>query len=537
MTFYHDTERQLLVYPGRPAVLTQAIPESQEINGSHLVIPQNLRNQQILRHFGFPVPPIMTDKNYDWPRAPGITPYASQKIAANFCVLHPRCFNLSDMGVGKTMATLWAADWLMSQHPPGTFRALIVAPLSILERVWADAIWKTFLGHRTFSILHGSAEKRLNALIMPADFYICNFDGVGVGAHTRKKFELDGFSRALAERSDIQLSIVDEASGYKDATTKRHRIARLVVGARPYVWMLTGTPTPNAPTDAYGLAKMVNNAWGKSFRSFQMDTMTKISLYKWVPRKDGYDKARELLQPAVRFAISDVWDGPEMTTQQREVELTPVQKKLMADLKRDLQVVVKSGQQITAVNEASVRSKFMQISLGAIYDADHKAHAIDASPRMAELKSVLEQAPGKILIFVPLTSIVNAVYKELTKRESGQQRWTCEIINGDVSQKERSRIFQAFQQGAEPRILIADPGTMAHGLDLWMAQTVIWYGPSDKTELYLQANKRAHRPGQKYPVTVVQLVSTPLEREIFRRLETNTTLQGALLDLIRKGEM
>ena len=78
---------------------------------------------------------------------------------------------------------------------------------------------------------------------------------------------------------------------------------------------------------------------------------------------------------------------------------------------------------------------------------------------------------------------------------------------------------------------------MAHGLDLFMAQTVVWYGVTDKTELYLQANKRAHRPGQKYPVTVVQLVSNALEREIYRRLESNTALQGALLDVVKKGEL
>jgi SNF2 family DNA or RNA helicase len=78
---------------------------------------------------------------------------------------------------------------------------------------------------------------------------------------------------------------------------------------------------------------------------------------------------------------------------------------------------------------------------------------------------------------------------------------------------------------------------MAHGLDLFMAQTVVWYGATDKTELYLQANKRAHRPGQKYPVTIVQLVSTALEREIYRRLESNEGLQGLLLEMVREGKL
>jgi SNF2 family DNA or RNA helicase len=111
------------------------------------------------------------------------------------------------------------------------------------------------------------------------------------------------------------------------------------------------------------------------------------------------------------------------------------------------------------------------------------------------------------------------------------------VVNGNVSQKDRSRIFSAFQCEPEPRVLLADPGTMAHGLDLWAARTVVWYGCVDRTELYLQANKRAHRPGQKFPVTVVQIVSNPLEREIYRRLGANESLQGALLDAVRRGEL
>lgn len=529
MNFFFDQPRNLLIYPpsaGKPVML-QHIPEARELPAGHVAVPRTLRNSQVLRWLNYPVAPIMSD--YDWPHGPDVDhPYETQKIAANFCVLHPRCFNLSDMGVGKTLATLWAADWLMRRNKD--FRALIVAPLSILERVWANAIFKNFLGARTFEILHGSAARRVECLSRPADFYIINFDGVGVGAHTRKRFELDGFSKLLAERDDIKLAIVDEASGYRDSTTKRHRIARQAIGKRPYLWLLTGTPTPNAPTDAYGLAKMVNNAFGKSLTSFREETMFKISNFKWVPRTNGYDAARKLLTPSIRFDISQVWDGPELTTQQRQVELTAEQKKHFADLKRDLQVVVKSGHPITAANESAVRIKFIQISLGAIYDADHVSHPIDAKPRVDELKAVLEQAPSKVLIFVPLTNVVNMLYKELKKH------WACEIVNGDTSQKDRSRIFQAFQERAEPRVLIADPGCMAHGLNLYAAQTVVWYGPTDKTELYLQGNKRAHRPGQNYPVTIVQLVSNKLEQEIFRRLETNEHLQGALLDMIRKGE-
>jgi len=530
MEFFHDTTHNVLVYP-RHALIEQHVPEARPLNGQYIAVPRTLHNAQLLRWFNFPVPPVMTDLTYDWPIMPGRKPLAHQMQMANFMILHPRGFNLTAMGGMKTLSALWAADWLMQQHPRGSFKALIVSPLSTLDRTWANAIFQNFLSRRKFVILHGDAGKRQRLLEEDVDFFIINPDGVGIGAHTRKKFELGGFSKALAERSDIKMCIVDEASVYKDATTKRHRLARLILGARPYLTLMTGTPTPNAPTDAYGLAKLVNNAYGKSFRSFQEDTMLKVSNFVWRPRPDGYEKARQIMSPSIRFDIKDIWDGPEMTTQQRVVPLTDEQKKLMLQLKNQLTVTVKSGEAVSAVNEAAARQKFIQISLGAIYDQDHKRHLLDATPRIEELKAVLREAPGKTLIFAPLTSVVNLLYSELSKFRK------CAMVNGQVSQKERSRIFQEFQDTDKITDIVADPGTMSHGLDLFAAQTVIWYGTTDKTEIYMQANRRAHRPGQKYPVTIVQLVSNKLEIEIYRRLENNETLQGALLDAVRRGDL
>lgn len=531
MNLYHDQARGLLVYQGCDVPRVQHyLPEARAINGACVAVPATLRNVQILRLLEHPIVPIMEASGYDWPIQRGYKPLAHQKLMANFMVTHPRCFNLSDMGTMKTLATLWAADFVMQQT--GDSHALIVAPLSILQRVWADAIFANFLGRRTASIVYGDAKQRSAALKLSADFYIINFDGLGIGAHTRKRFELDGLSKELQNRPEFRVAIVDEASAYRDSATKRHRIARHILTPRDYLWMLTGTPTPNGPTDAFGLAKLVNNARGESFSSFKNRVEMRVSQFKWIPRAGANEEAKKLLQPAIRFDIRDVWDGPPMTTQQREVTLTDGQKRAMATLKRDLQIVVKAGHPITAANEAAARMKFIQISLGAVYDHDHKAHFIDSSPRYQELDRIIDEAPGKLLVFAPLTSVVKRIKSVIGTKHK------AEIVNGETPQRERSDIFERFQSAqSDLRLLIADPGTMAHGLNLWMAQTVVWFGTTDKTELYLQANKRAHRPGQQHPVTVVQIVSNKLEREIFRRLEANESLQGLLLQMVREGKI
>jgi SNF2 family DNA or RNA helicase len=538
MNFFHDHKRNLLVYetpsPLHVAQLLQSLPEAKQINGSYVAVPATLKNSQTLRWMQYPVAPVITEQNYEWPRGPGIFPYESQKITANFLALNPRSFVLSDMGVGKTLATLWAADFLMNQNPGS--RALIVAPLSILERVWAAAIFSNFFGKRTAEILYGTAEKRMQLLeTSKADFLVINFDGVGIGAHTRKKFELDGFSKALSERRDIRIAIVDEASGYRDATTKRHRIAREVIGKRDHLWLLTGTPTPNAPTDAYGLAKLVNNAHNKSFRQFREETMYKVGNmdWNWKPRREGYDLARRLLSPSIRFDISSVWDGPLVTVQQRQVELTVEQKKQIDELKRDMIVTLKSGKQIDAINEAARRTKFLQIVQGAIYDGDHLVHTIDAEPRFREIEAVIESTNRKVVIFCNLTSVLNILYKRLSKR------WKLVIVNGEITAIDRSENIRKFACDPDIKAVIVHPQVTAHGINEFalVADTAIWVSPTDKNELYIQGNARVNRPGQKYPMTIVQIVSSKLEQEIYKRLETNTSLQGAMLDLVRRGEI
>src|SRR5262249_54429971 len=133
--------------------------------------------------------------------------------------------------------------------------------------------------------------------------------------------------------------------------------------------------------------------------------------------------------------------------------------------------------------------------------------------------------------FVEITSMVHILHKKLS------EHWGCEYINGEVSKNARTEIINRFEKDEKFKVLVADPQPVAYGLNqLVAADTVIWYGPTESSRFYVQANKRAHRPGQRWPVTVYQLVSTQLERDIFARLEQQTTLQGTMLSAIQRGE-
>lgn len=547
MSFWLDAPRNLVVYPGQPGVLAQYIPDLKPLNGSYFAVPRSLANLQVLAWYNYPTPAPM--QNYDWPIEPGKTPLPHQKIYANFQVLHPRCFNLGDPGTMKTLSTLWAMDFLMQQRPPGTFRALIIAPLTLIDTVWAAAIFRNFLGRRTYALLVGDGDKRMKQLERDVDCYIVNPDGLKVGAHIRRKVDknrpwqkpvtLDGFSAALAARDDIKMVIIDEASSFKAVDTIRHACATLIFGKKRWLWQLTGSPTPNRPTDAYGMAKLSNDAYGKSFKRFQAETMLKVSEFKWVPQKDGYAQAKRLLSPAVRFALEDVWDGPPMTVQRRRVDLTAEQKEHMRKLKNELQLIVRSGQAITAMNESAARQKLIQLSLGAVYDGGHFAHLVDAAPRYKELEEIIESTERKVVIFVPITSVVHIVVKYLRAVwKKAELPYKCDFINGEIDQKgARQKIIHAFAGEPDFKAIVVDPGVTAHGINEFVvADTCVWFGATDKAELWVQGNARLRRPGQKYPTNCFQLVSNKLEEEIFDRLESNTSMQGIMLDAIRRGD-
>jgi SNF2 family DNA or RNA helicase len=510
---WFDAQRNVVVYdtPGDDRIIS-SVPDAVRLHNGYVACPAILYNLQLLRYLGFPTIQPM-DISYDWPGR--YVPFSAQRITANFLAVHPRAFVLNDMGTGKTLAALWAADFVMRANPG--VRCLVVAPLSTLERVWADAIFQNFLGRRKVVVLHGSAAKRKELLDSPADFYVVNYDGVDV------------LQRELANRPDIRMAIVDEASAYRNRATERHRVARKILAPKDYLWLMTGTPTPNGPTDAYGMAKLVNNCFGEGWQSYHDRVMQKISLYKWIPKAGSHAEAHKLLQPSVRFAISDCVDLPPCTVQSRDVELSPAQSTAYKDMKKDLQIMAAKGP-ITAQNEAVLRLKLLQISCGAIYGADREIHHVDAAPRLKALREIMEQCNEKIIVFAPFTSVVHMLYRELKKD------YSVEVINGEVPAKKRNEVFADFMGGTNPRVLVADPGTMSHGLTLTTASTIVWYAPTDRTETYLQANKRIDRPGQTKATTIVQLAATPVEREIYRRLEANETMQGLVLQMA-KGKL
>jgi SNF2 family DNA or RNA helicase len=111
---------------------------------------------------------------------------------------------------------------------------------------------------------------------------------------------------------------------------------------------------------------------------------------------------------------------------------------------------------------------------------------------------------------------------------------TAEIINGSVTVNKRTDIFKRFQENTEPKVLLIQPQAAAHGVTLTAANIVIWYAPVTSTETYLQANARIDRPGQKNAMTIVHVEGSPIEKKLYRMLQTNITNHIKVIDLYKK---
>lgn len=512
--FLVSTRHKMLVLnPANPKKLLALLPMVQPLdyNGHTLyAVPHDLEIVRLLRNVGVEVPaPILY--HYDWPSSFPGGPFPSQKQAAAFMTLHPRCFNLSQMGTGKSISSLWAYDFVRSVGLRK--RMLVVAPLSTLERTWGDEIF-THLPHLQFSVLHGTKQRRLRLLDQERDIYIVNHDGVEI------------IAPAIAERDDIDVILIDEIAVFRNSKTDRFKaMERLCKPVERWVWGLTGTPIPNDPTDAWAQIKLVKpenvpNFFGR----FRDMTMTKVTQFKWSAKKDALDTVLKAMQPSVRFTREAL---PDTTYATRHIELTNEQHKMYEELRSKMKSEAAEGT-VRAVNEADRLMKLVQVAAGAVYTTMGDSVTLDNTPRLSEILATIEQSEGKVIVFVPFIAALKGLREQVAKH------YPTELVYGGTSKTDRDTAFWRFQNlpSTESRVLLANAGAMSHGLTLTEASTIIWVAPTTSHETFDQANHRIIRTGQKRKTLIVMLEGTEVERRIYARLRQRQNTQGLLLEAI-----
>lgn len=500
-----DRKAKTLTLP-YDAALANLVPET-KVEKDQIVLPHTHEVVRLARNLGLKAPaPIMAQ--YDWS---GGKPFKTQKITAAMLTMNRRAYVLSEMGTGKTRATLFAIDFLIKC---GVIeRAIVIAPLSTLTTVWYREVFRYF-NHLSVGVLHGDRKRRKKILGEDHQIYVINHDGI--------KTVLP----ELQARSDIGCVVIDELASFRNARADRWKALASLIQQRPYVWGLTGSPTPNEPPDAWAQVKLLTpSRVPKYYKHFKEATMQQVSTFRWVARRDAKDMVYEVMQPAVRFKRDDCVELPPVIYDTREAPLSKRQTEIYTEMMRHSKVAFASGE-ATAANEGVLMSKLLQITTGFVYMKDGRAVELDNTPRMEAMVELIDEAEGKVIVFVDFIHASKMIAERLKKFG-----YAVEQVSGETPKTERDRIFTAFQSAVFPRIIVAHPKCMAHGLTLTEANVIIWFSPTTSLETYEQACARITRPGQTRKQLIMHLTGTAVESKLYKRLQQRASLQGALLEM------
>jgi len=248
-----------------------------------VVLPFDVPTVETLYDHGIDIEgPINHEYAFKWHKP--LPAFRHQIITSDFVTKLKSGFIFSEIGTAKTLSILWATDYLQTKGLIN--RVLIVCTLSTTWLVWADTLFKSF-PHRSFAFIYGSKAKRIKELDKEADYYIINHDGLKVMGDWKTKNDRKTLvSTLFDDRPDIDMIIVDESAVFRNARTDLYRSLDWVANKWQHrkLWLMTGNPMPNKPTDIWAQARLVKkDLFHKSFVRFRHLVMYKVTEFKWVP--------------------------------------------------------------------------------------------------------------------------------------------------------------------------------------------------------------------------------------------------------------
>lgn len=442
-------------------------------------------------------------------------PHEYQRIAIERVMENTHYGLLLDMGLGKTISTLYAIEQLMYDSFE-VQKVLIIAPKKVAESTWAQEArkWNQTKHLRVVSIW-GSANDRIKAVESEADIYVMNRENVQwLYEYLTKK-----------KQFPFDMLVIDESSSFKNPQAKRFKAIRKMRPLFKRIVILTGTPAPNTLMDLWAQMYLLDGGerLGKTIteyrtRYFRPDKTNGHIVYSYRLQQGAdetiYGKIQDI---CMSLKAKDYLNLPDRLDNVITIELTDKERKLYREMERT-HILTLVDEEISALNAAAVANKLLQMANGAIYNEDGDAIVIHRQ-KIERLKELVEVNEGKpILVFYnfkhDLESIKDAFPKSVElKTDADVEEWN----NGNI------------------QMLLAHPASAGYGLNLQAGgHIIVWYGLTWSLEQYQQANARLHRQGQQEPVIVHHLVAKDtMDEQVMRALERKEVGQDALLEAIK----
>jgi len=439
-----------------------------------------------------------------------------------------------DMGAGKTGAVLTAIVDLFEHRK--IRKVLIVAPMLVAQTTWPDEIeeWE-HTTHLTYTILRVEDEETRIKQEEDMNYIIARKRGMSVDdarswAATRTTETKMRWRKELAD-SDAQLHIInreglpwlwahfrngkdwpydllviDEASMLKSGSKHVKRGKRekgkvktkaqlsqfgIIAKAREYTYSIiemTGTPTPNGLRNLWGLTYCVDlgERLGTARTAFEERWFTQNRYnYKWKPTASAEREITERVKD-IMFALDpkDYAELPPMVSVPVPVTLS---KDVLAEYKKLERDNVSELYDVEAVNGGVLHNKLLQYANGSLYREDGSDVWVH-DEKLYALEHIVEELDGEPLL---------VAYSYDFDKARIRKRFPKAVVLNETD----ARKTKAKWNAGEIPMLLAHPMSAAHGLNLqYGGHHLVWYGLNSDLELYMQFNKRLHRPGQTKPV-------------------------------------
>ena len=460
-----------------------------------------------------------------------------QKACVEHIITHPFCGVFLDMGLGKTVSTLTAINYLMNDYCEIN-SVLVIAPKRVAESVWQEEAEKwVHLRHLRFSKIIGTQKQRIAAVMeTKADIYIISRDNVAwlCALYGGGKLPFD-------------MVVVDELSSFKSYKSVRFKALR---GARPYLKRLvglTGTPAPNGLIDLWPqiylmdrgdrLEKTISRYREKYFRPGQTNGHV---VYSYNLMSDSEQLIHKRIEDiCISMKADDYLEMPLRTDNYIRLRMPDdikkqyddFEKNKILDLLNTVETIeekdedgnvklVQKPVEVNAVNAAALSNKLLQFANGAVYDEDKNVFPIH-SIKLDALKEIVENSNGQSILVAWTYQFDKDRILEYLKSYKPRELKT----NKDIEDWNAGRI----------QVMLAHPASAGHGLNLQAGGNIIvWFGQTWSLELYQQFNARLYRQGQQKGVIIHHLIMKGThDEDVIQALKAKDKKQNALMDSIK----
>ncbi len=429
-----------------------------------------------------------------------------------------RCWNkvnwafLMEMGTGKSKVCIDNAgilyekeeiDTLVVVAPKGVYRnwANQEIPAHLPDRIKREvAVWspKTTKGNKTM----------LNEFLKPSEVFRVFLMNVEALSTDKGKKYLETFLN-----SSKAMLAVDESTAIKSPKARRTKALIKIGRLAKYRRILTGFPVTQSPLDLWAQCNFMDENLlgdcGNNYFQFQYRysimkkrTVGSHSFNLVVGYRNLEDLSGLLKTFSSRITKDECLDLPEKVYTQRNVTLTPEQKRIYSDIKEFALAQINDTEFMTTPNIMTQLLRMQQVLSGHTKSDYGELIEIEDN-RLPELLSCLEEADGKSIIWSRFRYDVQRITKELNKVYG---LGSAVDYYGDTTDEDRVTAVERFQNG-DAKFFVGNPQTGGYGLTLTSAQNVIYFSNSFDLAVRMQSEDRAHRIGQRNTVTYIDLIS------------------------------